>query len=215
MSPNSSFWHFRPRKWQILLMNCPISCFVCLKMSVKHDSFSKVLSIWKYFMKPRKLFLLLPADFSRSLRKWIKIIYQIWWYSACAFLFLIVLLAAWFSRKNMIRSRILSSARPGLYGHICSFDELSAELSYRAPWRPSRRVSFERSKRIKRDGTLRRPNMSYLTLPSNRNSRGMNLRKSFENYLKYFHFRKKPRFCDNHQQAIWKNVLCCCNAKKK
>ena len=40
--------------------------------------------------------------------------------------------------------------------------------------RPSRRVSFERSKRIKRDGTVRRPNMSYLGIPSNRDSRGKN-----------------------------------------
>ena len=41
--------------------------------------------------------------------------------------------------------------------------------------RPSRRVSFERSKRIKRDGTVRRPNMSNLAIPSNRNSRGENI----------------------------------------
>ena len=174
----------------------------------------KIVIHMKIFYETEEIFLFILADFSRLLRKCIKVIYQIWWYSACAFLFLIVLLAAWFSRKNMIRSRILSSARPGLYGHICSFDELFAEQFHGASWRPSRRVSFERSKRIKRDGTLRRPNMSYLALPSNRNSRGMNL-KPFENHLNYFHFRKKPRFCDNHQQAIWKNVLCCCNAKKK
>ena len=55
-----------------------------------------------------------PLYVFRYIRNLIKIIYQIWWYSACAFLFLIVLLAAWLSRKNMVRSRILSSARQEL-----------------------------------------------------------------------------------------------------
>ena len=100
-----------------------------------------------------------------------KIIYQIWWYSACAFLFLVVLLAAWFSRKNMVRSRILSSARQGLKKYL-SKNQMLNLMSVESFLRPSRRVSFERSKRIKRDGTVRRPNMSYLGIPSNRNSKG-------------------------------------------
>ena len=50
-----------------------------------------------------------------------KVIYQIVWYSACAFLFFVVLIASWFSRKNMVRSRILTSARAGFNELFISF----------------------------------------------------------------------------------------------
>ena len=59
-----------------------------------------------------------------------KIIYQIWWYSACAFLFLVVLLAAWLSRKNMVRSRILSSARQEINKNIFQNSKWKIWLTY-------------------------------------------------------------------------------------
>ena len=78
----------------------------------------------------------------------------------------------------MVRSRILSSASQGLiniFQKSYHMIHMLKNMSLESFLRPSRRVSFERSKRIKRDGTVRRPNMSNLAIPSNRNSRGENI----------------------------------------